>query len=208
MHPKNLIEVYLPKGLPLSYFYIFPLPNGEANVGYGMVSELIAKYKYNLKDLFKKIIAEDRYMAPRFLGAEPLEEPIGWGIPLASRRRRNYGDGYLLVGDAASLVCPTSGEGIGTGMISGYIAAHFAQKALATKQFDAGVFKNYDREVYRRLEGEINVYQQLMRFQPWRLYDWGLNRIAPLPALQWAFRRLHHGWLQTAYEKEIEISFE
>lgn len=208
MHPKNLIEVYLPKGLPLSYFYIFPLPNGEANVGYGMVSELIAKYKYNLKDLFKKIIAEDRYMAPRFQGAEPLEEPIGWGIPLASRRRRNFGDGYLLVGDAASLVCPTSGEGIGTGMISGYIAAHFAQKALTAKQFDAGVFKNYDREVYRRLEGEINVYQQLMRFQPWRLYDWGLNRIAPLPALQWAFQKLHHGWLQTAYEKEIGISFE
>jgi geranylgeranyl reductase family protein len=208
LHPKNLIEVYLPKGLPLSYFYIFPLPNGEANVGYGMVSELIAKYKYNLRDLFKKILTEDPIMAPRFRDAEPLEEPIGWGIPLASRRRQNFGDGYLLTGDAASLVCPTSGEGIGTGMVSGYIAAHFAQKALNAKQFDEEVFKNYDREVYRRLEGEIRVFQNLMRFQPWRMYDWGLNLIAPQPYLQRAFKNLHSGWLETAFEKKIEVNLD
>ena len=206
IHPKNLIEVYLPKGLPLSYFYIFPLPNGEANVGYGMVSELVAKYKYNLRDLFKKILTEDKYMASRFQNATPLEDPIGWGIPLASRRRRNFGDGYLLVGDAASLVCPTSGEGIGTGMISGYIAAHFAQKALIANRFDAEIFKNYDREVYRRLEGEIGVFEKLMRFQPWRLYDWGLNFLAPQPALQLAFKNLHRGWLETAFEKKIEVN--
>ena len=109
------------------------------------------------------------------------------------------------MGDAASLVCPTSGEGIGTGMISGYIAAHFAQKALIAKRFDADIFQNYDREVYRRLEDEISVFQNLMRFQPWRLYDMGINLIAPLPALQKAFKRLHHGWLETAFEKKIEI---
>ena len=205
IHPKNLIEVYLPKGLPLSYFYIFPLPNGEANVGYGMVSELIAHHKYNLRDLFKKIIAEDTNMAHRFRDAAPLEEPVGWGIPLASRRRRNFGDGYLLTGDAASLVCPTSGEGIGTGMISGYIAAHFAQKALVSKRFDAEQFKNYDREIYRRLEDEIRVYQALMRFKPWKMYDWGLNLITPLPYLQRSFTKLHTGWLRTAYETTIDI---
>lgn len=205
MHPKNLIEVYLPKGLPLSYFYIFPLPNGEANVGYGMVSELIARHKHNLRDLFKKIIADDPYMAPRFRNAEPLEEPIGWGIPLASRRRRNYGDGYLLTGDAASLVCPTSGEGIGTGMISGYIAAQFAQKALTSRRFDAEQFQAYDREVYRRLEDEILVYRSLMRFKPWKMYDWGLNLITPLPYLQRSFTKLHTGWLRTAYERKIDV---
>ena len=208
IHPKNLIEVYLPKGLPLSYFYIFPLPNGEANVGYGMVSELVAKHKYNLRDLFKKIITEDKNMSSRFENAEPLEEPIGWGIPLASRRRRNFGDGYLLVGDAASLVCPTSGEGIGTGMISGYIAAHFAQKALINKRFDAEIFKNYNREVYRRLEGEIGVFEKVMRFQPWSIYDAGLNFLAPQPAMQWAFKRWHKRWLQTAFEKKIEVSLD
>ena len=66
LHPDNLINIYLPKGLPLSYFYFFPLPNGEANVGYGMVSEVLAKQPYKLRDLFQKLIREDPHLAPRF----------------------------------------------------------------------------------------------------------------------------------------------
>ncbi len=205
LHPDNLINIYLPKGLPLSYFYFFPLPNGEANVGYGMVSSLVSAGKHNLRQLMQRFITEDPVTAPYFQQGEPLEEPIGWGIPLASRRRRNFGDGYLLVGDAASLVCPTSGEGIGTAMMSGFVAAHFVQRALEAGRFDAEFFKDYDHAVYRRLEGEIRAYQMLMRFKPWRLYDWGLNVIAHHPLMQRQFQGLYRGWLNTAYTKEIVV---
>jgi len=204
LHPKNLIEVYFPPGLPMSYFYIFPLANGEANVGYGMVSEVAAKGGHKLRDIFQQLIQEDPIMAPRFRHAQPLEEPVGWGLPLASRRRRAFGDGYLLVGDAASLVCPTSGEGIGTGMISGYIAAHFAQKALKNNCFDAEQFKNYDREIYRRLHSEIRLYNLMMGVSP-QIYNFGLNLLAPNPLFQWSFRRRVGGWLRTAYAREIEV---
>ena len=205
LHPDNLINIYLPKGLPLSYFYFFPLPNGEANVGYGMVSSLASAGKHNLRQLMQHFISTDPITAPYFREGEPLEEPIGWGIPLASRRRRNFGDGYLLVGDAASLVCPTSGEGIGTAMMSGFVAAHFVQRALEHRRFDGEFFKDYDHAVYRRLEGEIRAYQLLMRFRPWRLYDWGLNVIAANPLMQRQFDKLHTGWLNTAYHKEIVV---
>lgn len=204
--PRNGIEVYFPPGLSMSYFYIFPLPGGEANVGYGMVSEILAKNRHNLRDLFKRLIAEDPVMAPRFRDAEALEAPVGWGLPLASRRRRSFGDGYLLTGDAASLVCPTSGEGIGTGMMSGYIAAHFAQRALGLGRFDAGVFEHYDREIYRRLHGEIRLYNLMMRISP-RVYDAGLNLLAANPLFKWSFQRRLGGWLKTAYETEIEVRF-
>lgn len=204
LHPKNLIEVYFPPGLPMSYFYIFPLPDNEANVGYGMVSEVAAKGGHNLREIFSRLIREDPVMAPRFRNAQALDNPAGWGIPLASRRRRAFGDGYLLAGDAASLVCPTSGEGIGTGMISGYIAAHFVQKALKNKRFDAEQFKNYDREIYRRLRSEIRLYNLMMRLSP-RIYDFGLNLLAPNPLFRWSFHRRVGGWLKTAYERPIEV---
>lgn len=204
LHPKNLIEVYFPPDLPMSYFYIFPLANGEANVGYGMVSEVAAKGGHKLREIFQRLIREDTLMSTRFKDAIALEEPVGWGIPLASRRRRAFGDGYLLVGDAASLVCPTSGEGIGTGMISGYIAAHFAQKAVVNKNYGAEQFKHYDREIYRRLNSEIRLYNLMMSVSP-KIYDFGLNLLAPNPVFQWSFHRRVGGWLQTAYEKEIEV---
>ncbi len=204
IHPQNLIEVYFPKGLPMSYFYIFPLPHGEANVGYGMVSTVAAEGKHNLRHIFQRLLTEDPVMGPRFKNAEPLEEPIGWGLPLASRRRRAFGEGYLLVGDAASLVCPTSGEGIGTGMMSGYVAAQFVQQALKNKDFSAEQFKHYDREVYRRLNDEIRLYNGMMRLSP-RVYDFGLNLLAPSPVFQWMFQRGANQWLKTAYEREIEV---
>lgn len=206
LDPRNLIEVYFPKGLPMSYFYIFPLPGGEANVGYGMVSEVLSKTKLNLRETFKKLLLEDPFMASRFAGAMPLEEPKGWGIPLASRRRKAFGDAYLLLGDAASLVCPTSGEGIGTGMISGYIAAHFVKKALEEKNFSADQFKNYDREIYRRLHSEIRLYNMMMAISP-KIYEAGLKLLAPNPVFQWSFRRRVGGWMRTAYETPIEVRY-
>lgn len=205
LHPKNLIEVYFPKGLPMSYCYIFPLPNGEANVGYGMVSEIAAQGRHNLRDIFKRLLTEDPVMAPRFRHAEALEAPVGWGLPLASRRRPAAGEGYLLVGDAASLVCPTSGEGIGTGMMSGYIAAQFVQNALKSKDFSREQFRHYDREIHRRLQDEIRLYQLMMRLSP-RAYDFGLNLLAPSPLFQWMFRRGAKQWIQTAYETPIQVT--
>lgn len=206
MSAQNLIEVYFPPRLPMSYFYIFPLPNGEANVGYGMVSEVAAKGGHKLRDIFQKLILEDPVLAPRFQSATPLERPVGWGLPLASRRRKAFGDGYLLVGDAASLVCPTSGEGIGTGMISGYIAAKFAHKALTDRRFDAEQFKHYDREIYRRLHAEIRLYHLMMALSP-KIYDAGLNWLAPNPLFRWTFNHRVNGWLKTAYQREIEVFF-
>lgn len=202
----NLIEIYFPSRLPMSYFYIFPLPNGCANVGYGMVSDIIAARKLNLRDNFQRIIQEDPAIAPRFAGARALETPVGWGLPLASRRRKAFGDGYLLLGDAASLVCPTSGEGIGTGMISGYIAAHFVQKALKDNRFDAAQFKNYQREIYRRLNPEISRYHWL-RKAPYGMVNSGLNWLVPRSSFQQFFQKRARQWVNTAYEKEIEINY-
>jgi geranylgeranyl reductase family protein len=207
VHPRHLIELYFPPQLPLSYFYFFPLPDGEVNVGYGMVSDIVARRRHNLRELFQRLIERDPVLAPRFAGAEPLEEPTGWGIPLASRGRRTYGDGYLLLGDAGSLVCPTSGEGIGTAMMSGYLAAHFVKRALGLGRTDAGVFENFNREVYRRLQDEIRVYRLMRRYLPWRLYEWGLNVMTPAPLLQHYFPKLAAAWLRTAYEKPIAVQF-
>ncbi|MBU6342511.1 MAG: NAD(P)/FAD-dependent oxidoreductase [Bacteroidetes bacterium] len=204
LHPKNLIEVYFPKNLPMSYFYIFPLAHGLANVGYGMVSSIISKNQYKLQDLMAGIIEKDPVMAPRFKNATPLEKRTGWGIPLASLRRKSSGDGYLLAGDAASLVCPTSGEGIGTAMVSGYIAAQFTERALLAKRYDANVFVGYDKEIYRRLESEIRLYNWMMRISP-KVYDAGLNFLAPNALFKWSFQKRVQGWLRTAYETPIRL---
>jgi menaquinone-9 beta-reductase len=201
------IEVYTPPALPMSYFYMFPLPNNEVNVGYGMTSSVISKNKHNLRTLFAKLIQEDPVLAPRFAEATPLEKPKGWGLPLASLKRKTFGDGYLLVGDAASLVGPTSGEGIGTGMMSGFIAASFLRAAINLGDLSQHQFRNYDREVYRRLKQEIGLYRTVMRWQPWFLWDTLLEG-AHLGLVHRQFQQQVSGWIKTAYTTKIDVKLD
>src|SRR3989338_4088569 len=112
------IEIHLVKSLLPGYFWIFPLENGLANVGLGMIVKDMNEKKVNLKAAQLKEIAENPLFKDRFAHATALEDVKGWNLPLSSYHRKCYGNGFLLLGDAASLIDPLSGEGVGTAMIS------------------------------------------------------------------------------------------
>ena len=194
----NSVELYLPKTLPMAYLWIFPLPDGEANVGCGLLSNLIAERSINLKELLHDIITKDPVMSHRFKNAQTLEKPVGWGLPLASLGRKASGNGWLLAGDAASLICPTTGEGIGPAMRSGYIAAHFIERAIQTNNF-SDTFKNYDREIYKDLQGDIKVFERLKKISP-LFYNFFINVVSPSFLCRYYFKKNLVKWIRTAYE--------
>jgi geranylgeranyl reductase family protein len=196
----NCVELYLPKSLPLAYLWIFPLPNGEANVGCGLLSTLISERSVNLKELLHDIITKDPVMKDRFKNAEPLEKPVGWGLPLASLQRKASGNGWLLAGDAASLICPTTGEGIGPAMRSGYIAAHFIQRAVQTNNFSE-TFKNYDREIYKDLQGDIKIFNRIKNLFP-LLYNFFINVVSSSALCSYYFKKNLVKWISTAYKSD------
>jgi len=120
---------FLPECMP-GYFWIFPLSKTEANVGVGMLNCDIARARVGLADVMLKCMENPRF-ANRFKDAKIEGKVEGWTLPLASAKRRCAGNGFVLVGDAASLIDPFSGEGIGNGMKSGKIAADVLGAALA-----------------------------------------------------------------------------
>lgn len=196
--PDNNVEIYLPKSLPFAYLWIFPLANGEANVGCGLLSSLITEKSVNLKELLNDIITKDPVMSDRFKNAEPLEKPAGWGLPLASLQRKASGNGWLLTGDAASLICPTTGEGIGPAMRSGYIAAQFIERAIQTNNF-FDTFKNYDREIYKDLRNEIKIFRYIKKLSP-LFYNFFINVVSPSVICRFYFKKNVAKWIRTAYE--------
>ncbi|MCX6211254.1 MAG: NAD(P)/FAD-dependent oxidoreductase [Bacteroidetes bacterium] len=201
----NHLEIYLPKSLPLAYLWIFPLPNGEANVGCGLQSTLIKKNHINLKDLLNDIITNDAVLKDRFKNAIPLETPQGWGLPLASLKRKIAGNGWLLTGDAGSLIYPTTGEGIGPAMMSGYIAAYFIKEAVAKNNFTEESFTNYEREIYKRLNDSIKIYRFLKNTSP-ILYNFFISYIATHPFCKYYFKKNVAKWIETAYTKKIDVA--
>jgi geranylgeranyl reductase family protein len=147
----DALEVYFLKGYLPGYFWIFPLHNNEVNVGFGMLSDTIAKRKIDLKKAMHQIIHQIPQVADRFAEAIPLEEPKGFGLPLGSKKYALSGDGFLLCGDAASLIDPFSGEGIETAIESGKFAAEQVITSFRKNNFTANELANYDKKVYNKM---------------------------------------------------------
>ncbi len=162
-HPDNYIELhFLKKHLP-GYFWVFPLPNGEANVGVGMLTSTISARKVNLKKMLLDIIENNPGIKERFQNAELIDDIVGFPLPLGSKRRILSGDNYMLVGDAACLIDPLTGEGIGNAVYSGYIAAEQAEKCLKANDYSTAFLKDYDTRVWRVMGTELNLSYKLQR---------------------------------------------
>jgi len=160
-HEENFIELhFFPELLP-GYLWIFPLPNNKANVGVGMLSSTVSKKKVNLKEVFQRLLKEHPSLKSRFENAQPLETIKGYGLPLGSKKRTLSGNRFLLLGDAASLIDPFSGEGIANAIRSGRVAADVLVDAINKNDFSGKFLIQYDKELYRRVWMELKVSKQL-----------------------------------------------
>jgi len=185
MHSQNFIELHFLEELLPGYFWIFPLPNGEANIGAGMLSSSVSSRKVNLKEDMLRAIANNPNIKDRFKNAELTGEIKGWGLPLGSKKRALSGDGFLLVGDAGSLIDPFTGEGIGNAMYSGMMAADHIKEAVEQNRFDAAFLKNYEEQFYTRQWDELKLshtMQKLCKY-PW-LFNFVVNKAHKNKALR------------------------
>ncbi|SNC67071.1 geranylgeranyl reductase family [Hymenobacter gelipurpurascens] len=184
LHPDNFIELHFIKDFLPGYLWVFPLPNGEANVGVGMLTEAVSKKKVKLRERLEEILHTHPALKDRFATAERLGPVRGFGLPLGSKRRPLSGPGYLLLGDAGSLIDPFSGEGISHAMVSGRHAADWAGRALAEQNFTPDFLKGYDGAVYNRLWQELRLSRGMQRLlnYPW-LFNFIANRAANNPTL-------------------------
>ncbi|HIK00391.1 TPA: NAD(P)/FAD-dependent oxidoreductase [archaeon] len=162
---SDRIEIHLVERVIPGYFWIFPMPNKEANVGIGMVVEDMNKKKLNLQEAMLREIKENPLFKDRFKDAF-IETPPGirgWSLPVGSHHRKCYGNGFMLLGDAASLIDPLSGEGIGNALISGKISAQITMEALEKNDFSEKFLKKYDTELWKIVEPEMKLNYKLQK---------------------------------------------
>jgi menaquinone-9 beta-reductase len=118
--PK-LWVLFEPDLLP-GYAWVFPLPGGRANVGFGVLRRPGADGK-SIKATWSSLL--DRPSLRSVLGpnAEPEAAHRAWPIPTAYDPARLSEGRVLFAGDAASVVDPLTGEGIAQAIETGVLAA-------------------------------------------------------------------------------------
>ena len=180
----GFIELIFLKELLPGYLWIFPLPGGRANVGLGLRSDVVRKRRVDLKTLLMQLVSEHTRLKHRFANARMEGGIQGMGLPLASKRHPISGDGYLLVGDAAHLIDPFTGEGISHAMISGVHAADVAHEMLGQGTVTGSEAKQYDHRVWKRLGKELAISKRLQQLAsvPW-LFNLVVDKAANNPAL-------------------------
>lgn len=176
----DLLEIHFLKNYMPGYFWIFPLQNNMANVGFGMASNYIAKRKIDLRKSLSEIIETVPTLIKRFAQAQCISPATGFGLPTGGRKLSISGNNFLLCGDAASLINPATGEGIGNAMISGRLAAEQVLKCFKENNFSSSFNKQYDRAVYKKLHSDLriqHIIQKIVGNKEW-LVNFALKQIS------------------------------
>lgn len=172
----NQIELHFIDEVIPGYFWIFPIEDNLANVGIGMLHEYIKANDVDLRVALKNAIDSPAFR-DRFDGAESLEEPIGWNLPVGSSHRKNHGDGFMLLGDAAGLIDPFTGEGIGNAFYSAKFAVEVAREAIDRNDVSASFLRRYDDRLWDEVGDELKTSHRLQRIgRSRRLLNFVINK--------------------------------
>ena len=152
---KGYIEIHFVKSIMPGYFWIFPLENGIANVGVGMMMGDVKKHGADLGKAMENIIRNNPLFKERFANAKMVSPLKAWQLPFGSKKRKVHAENVLLVGDAAGLIDPFSGEGIGNAMLSGKIAAEVAYEALVANDTSEQFLARYEETLWKTVWNEL-----------------------------------------------------
>ena len=172
------IELHYLEEINPGYFWLFPAGTGKANIGLGLSKKNIKEQKKNLVDLLD-IVTQLEYFKDRFAYAKPIEKPKGWNLPMGSLHRKNHGNGFMLLGDAAGLIDPFTGEGIGNAMVSAKHAIITANKAIDENDLSENNLSEYDKNLWDEIGPELRVSTKLQKLARSKfLLNFVINRAA------------------------------
>jgi flavin-dependent dehydrogenase len=137
------------------YVWVFPLPNGAANVGYGVLRA--GRRGRDLNALWLDVLARRRLREILGPCARARDQVRAWPIPTAYDPARLSDGPVLYAGDAAAVVDPLTGEGIAQALETGIAAAN----AIAEGGTPATVARRYRHTVDRALGRDLRFARRL-----------------------------------------------
>ena len=183
------IEIHFIDEVLPGYFWLFPVQKGVVNVGIGMLISEQRKQKgkkKSLKKIQKWVIEEHPRFKQRFANATLVpKSQKGWQLPFGSPRkkapsfqpRRAAMAGAMAVGDAASLVDPFSGEGIGNALLSAKMTSRHFDKEGHADGFPESAAVAYMEDLWGELGKELTNSTKLQRLMKRkRLTNWFVKK--------------------------------
>lgn len=166
------------------YAWIFPVGDGEFNVGCGVAYRDKKTARVNLRDAFQLFVTNFPLAAEIVRHAESISPIRGAMLRCGLTGTQPCGPGNTLVlGESIGATFPFTGEGIGKAMETGEIAAEVAHEALATG--DLALLREFPNRIEQELRPKFLGYRIAESWfsRPW-LTDFVARRISRSRFLQ------------------------
>jgi geranylgeranyl reductase family protein len=172
-HERDLFELTF-RHVPLpGYGWVFPVGRGVVNVGVGFLPKRHSPTAQQAFQRFTSGLAQRR-----------IEPVRGYPIRVDFLSAPTHAPRTLLVGEAAGLVNPLTGEGIDYALESGQIAAEHIAAAFELGAFD---FSGYHRALHARFE---KLFRFSAHVRDWYCLPPALNLLVPLANSRPALRQV------------------
>lgn len=186
--PHEILFNYDRMALP-AYGWIFPLPQGRANVGAGFYR--VGPFRRRMPATARQSLAEylENPQVQAALGGQvALDEIKSYPLRVDFLHAPKTAPRTLILGEAAGLVNPLTGEGIDYALESGALAAEHAAAMLAADDFGGARLSKYARALQARFSRDFR-YHTFFRDTLFT-YPALLNRVLALAGRDPAF--MHH----------------
>ncbi|MEM4704428.1 MAG: NAD(P)/FAD-dependent oxidoreductase [Candidatus Bathyarchaeia archaeon] len=145
------------KVTPGGYTWIFPKGGAKVNVGLGVCMR--GNFPNPKKQFYGHVLKQPLFEGSLLLSAG------AWYDPTRRPLDNMVGNGVVIVGDAACLVNPIHGGGIGPSMLSGYLAGKTIVEALEKGAASKETLWPYNRrymELYGGKQASLDVFRLLL----------------------------------------------
>lgn len=182
---SNQLEIYLPimdgsyKRILPSYGWVFPMGNGTANIGVGLFEKTGTD---NIKDIMNQFVKTLKSTDARFRDMSLNGKLFGAPMRFDFNPSKSFKSGLLLVGDAAGMISPFTGEGIGTAIESGIEAAQVYLKRCENKDADFVNLEEYGHILAQKYQGYFETGMESVRryHLSWNILKHTFNNDKPL----------------------------
>jgi len=166
----NQVEFYLYKGILPGYAWIFPLGDGQANIGLGMRLDKFRNRERTLEEMLDQFM-EAPEIKDRLHNGGNLENIAVWQLNFGSQDCQRAYNGAMLVGDAAGLINPLTGGGISNGLQSAILAARIGSNAIREGDTSLKTLMHYNEQLDEHLHNGMRrsyfIQRSLLYFPVW-----------------------------------------
>jgi menaquinone-9 beta-reductase len=162
--PADRVDIYFSEESFPGIFWMFPKGSGGANIGIAMVSRTLPDKPSHVKELLQNHIRNNPDIAER-IGAGKLDGKMkGWPITFYNPDSDITCNRLLLVGEAAGLINPLSGDGIQYALLSARWASETLADCFQNDDFSQAALRPYRERVNSEVGYDFALSGLLVQF--------------------------------------------